>query len=355
MRLVYRPDWPEAADRLARWWRRESIGRPALGLTAPRDNAQYESLPRAPNLREHWTNPAYVIPRVVQSVRNTAWFAEACPVEWVNLGAVSQAGFLGTKVICAPQTIWHKPFVEEWTTYTPRHDPQNEWWQITLRLTEAMLNEAEGKWFVANADLAEAGDIMSALRGPQAFCMDLMESSRGAMERVRDEIVELLFYWYQELTTITARQQEGTSTWLRVWHPRRTTTAQCDFSCMISKEMFDEFLFPALARQTAWLDDVIYHLDGPGALQHIDTLLKLPNLRAIQWVPGEGAPKEADPVWRPLIRRIINAGIAVHLTVAPTEVEDLVREFPPEGLYLAVNCGSEREARELLVDVERWS
>jgi len=355
MRLSYRPDWDEAVERLDRWWSGEGLGRPAMSLTAPRDGAEWEAIPEPPTLWDYWTNPDYVIPRMERSVRNTAWFAEACPVEWVNMGAIAQAGLLGTRPVCHPTTVWHEPFVEDWWTYEPRLDPDNEWWRAKKRLIEAFLETADGKWFVAVGELADVGDVMSALRGPERLCVDLIEGPRERMVEVRDRIARLMLEVYERVTGMVNQYMPGTSTWLRVYHPGRTTTSQCDFSCMVSKAMFDEFIFPALSWQTSHMDGVIYHLDGPGALQHVETLLTLPNLRAIQWVPGSGEDVQAHPKWRPLLRRIIEAGKAVHLSVSPSEIEGLIADLPPEGLYLQVGCGSEREARELLADVERWS
>jgi hypothetical protein len=355
MRLSYRPDWDGAVERLDRWWRGESLGRPAMSVTAPKDGAEWETLPEAPDLWNHWTNPDYVVPRMERAARTTAYFAEACPVQWVNMGAIAQAGLLGTRPVCHPTTVWHEPFVEDWETYEPRLDPDNPWWLAKKRLIEACLEVADGKWFVAVGELAEVGDILSALRGPQQLCLDLIEDPRERLLYLRDRIAALMLEVYERVTGMVNAHMPGTSTWLGVYHPGRTTTSQCDFSCMISKAMFDEFLFPALAWETSHLDGVIYHLDGPGALQHVETLLTLPNLRAIQWVPGSGEEPQAHPKWRPLLRRIIEAGKAVHLSVSPAEVEDLLTDLPPEGLYLHVGCASEREARELVADVELWS
>jgi len=355
MRLSYRPDWEEAAERLGRWWAGEGLGRPAMCLTAPKDNAQWEDIPQAPDLWNYWTNPDYVIPRMERSARNTASFAEACPEEWVNLGAVAQAGFFGARPICHETTVWYEPFVDDWETYEPRLNQATEWWRITILLTEAFLEHAHVKWFVAVGEAAEAADIMSALRGPERLCLDLIDGPLERLKQVRDEIARLLTDVYDHMTGMVNRYMPGTSTWLRVWHPGHTTTGQCDFSCMISKPMFDDFVAPAIAWQMSHLDGVIYHLDGPGAVQHAETILAMPNLRGIQWVPGSGGAPQAHPKWRPLLKRIISAGKAVHLSVEAKDIEGLLVDLPPEGLYLQVGVGSEREARELLADVERWS
>jgi len=355
MELAYREDWPEAADRLARWWEGECLGRPAMQLTAPRDGAVWETLPEPPDIWEHWTNPRYVVPRTDQSIRNTAWSAEACPSAWVNLGPISMTGFLGTPVHVDERTVWQSPIVDDWRSYELRFDPANDWWQIAQRLTRALAEAAEGKWHVANADVVEPGDAMSYLRGPARLCLDLLDGPHEKLRRVRDELTEVMWSFYEDLTGIVRAHMPGTASWLGVWSPRRTATLQCDFSCMVSAEMFAEWFAPPLAELCRRLDHVIYHLDGPGALQHLDTLLSLPRLRAIQWVPGAGAEPQAHPKWRPLLRRIIDAGVRVHLYVAPDEIEGLLSDLPPEGLFLQTGCGSEAEAQDLLAHVERLS
>jgi hypothetical protein len=356
MELAYREDWPEAAERLARWWRREPLGRPAMQLTAPREGAVWEPLPEAPDLWAQWTDPAYVVPRCDQSIRCTAWYGEACPQAWVNLGPVSCAGYLGTGVHVRPDTVWQSAIVDDWEDYHPRFDPDNEWWQITVRLAEAMLAGAAGKWFVANADLGEPADIMSYLRTPQALCLDLAgDARRERLVEVRDGLTELLWGFYEKMTELVAGRMEGTSSWLGAWCPERTTTLQCDFSCMVSKAMFDDLLAPAIFELARRVDRVIYHLDGPEALQHVDTLLQMPNLRAIQWVPGSGAESAAHPRWRALLKRITSAGIGLHLAVAPGEIEGLLADLPADGLYLQTGVGSEQEARDLMRSVEGWA
>lgn len=356
MHLSYRPDWPEAADRLNRWWRREPLGRPAMHLTAPRDGAVWEPLPQAPDLWSQWTDPAYVVPRCDQSVRCTAWYGEACPQSWVNLGPVSCAGYLGTGIHVRPDTVWQSPIVTDWEDYEPRFDETNEWWQTTRRLTQAMADSAAGKWFVANADLGEPADVMSYLRGPQPLCLDLAGDVRRArLDDVAKALKELLWRCYLDLTALVSPAMTGTSSWLGAWCPGHTSTLQCDFSCMISRRLFDDLFAPAIFDLAGRLDHVIYHLDGPDALHHVDTLLQMPNLRAIQWVPGSGAESAAHPRWRPLLRRITAAGTGLHLTVSPTEIKDLLADLPSDGLYLQTGVGSESEARDLMAAVERWS
>ena len=76
---------------------------------------------------------------------------------------------------------------------------------------------------------------------------------------------------------------------------------QCDVSCMISKAMFDEFELPHLTSEIESVDASIYHLDGPDALQHKESICAIEKLDMIQWMPGEG---HYDKDWRELYEQI---------------------------------------------------
>jgi len=70
--------------------------------------------------------------------------------------------------------------------------------------------------------------------------------------------------------------------------------------------MFDEFVKPELAATCRRLSNTMYHLDGVGELNHLPSLLTIPELDAVQWVPGAGKP---DASWWPeVLLAIKNAG-----------------------------------------------
>ena len=97
----------------------------------------------------------------------------------------------------------------------------------------------------------------------------------------------------------------------------------------------------------------IFHLDGKGVARHVDQILELPNLRAIQWVQGVG---EDRPImqWIPLIKRIQAAGKGVVVDIAPEELEGFISELRPEGLYLCVATDSVEEEKAVLERVKKW-
>ena len=118
---------------------------------------------------------------------------------------------------------------------------------------------------------------------------------------------------------------------------------------MISPAMFREFVVPALTEQCEWLDYSMYHLDGTTALQHLDAILEIEPLDAIEWTPQSGLEGGGSPRWYDLYRRIKTAGKSVQAVgVTPAEVAPLIDAIGPEGLYITTRCATEAEARRLV-------
>ena len=86
---------------------------------------------------------------------------------------------------------------------------------------------------------------------------------------------------------------------------------QCDFCYMIGPEMFAKFVLPELRASCKKLTNSFYHLDGPGALPHLDALLDIPELKGIQWVPGDGQPDITR--WPEVYRKIRAAGKLIQI------------------------------------------
>jgi hypothetical protein len=94
-------------------------------------------------------------------------------------------------------------------------------------------------------------------------------------------------------------------------------------------------------------------VDGKGVARHIDLILELPKLNAIQWVQGLGAD---TPImqWVPLIKRIQAAGKSVVVDLTHAELEDFIAAVRPEGILLTMASEDEEEERAILKRVSQW-
>ena len=131
--------------------------------------------------------------------------------------------------------------------------------------------------------------------------------------------------------------------------PGKTAKLQSDASAMISPAMFDRFVAPAITAQCEWLDHSMFHLDGSQCLCHVDSLLSIEALGAIEWTPDPGVPCGGDTCWYDLYRRILDAGKSVQAVgVKADQVLPLLDSVGGKGLYILRVTGITD-----LADVER--
>jgi 5-methyltetrahydrofolate--homocysteine methyltransferase len=128
----------------------------------------------------------------------------------------------------------------------------------------------------------------------------------AAVKRVASELLELFHRFYEELADAMQADRHGYSDWSRIYCERPCHMLSSDFCYMIGPEMFDEFVKPTIEPSCRRLPRSFYHLDGPGQLPHLDSLLAIKELDGIQWVPGAGQP-ECDR-WPEVYARIRAAG-----------------------------------------------
>jgi len=355
---VYKDDTEACQRRVEAWWHHEMLNRAVVQVRAPRTSsvAPAENLPQTPEDVERWfLDPTQVIPRLKRELANTYFGGEAFPVLQPVMGRMVAitAAYLGCPLeFLNTETVWAHPIITDWGTRPAFHyNPDNPLWQKSLRLMRAAAEQADG-YFVGVPDLNGPTEILARLRGTQTLALDFYDHP----EHLKPALAEINRAWHrywQECIAIT-HPTGGYFFWMGIWSDVPTTDLQSDFSYLISSQMFDEYFLPFIAEQTELVPRTIYHLDGKGAIRHLDSLLKLPHLNGIQWVPGAGTQPAVE--WIPLLQRIQAAGKLVYVYCAPDHVEKLLKELNPEGLMMVVlGCESMDEAQALLENVETWS
>jgi hypothetical protein len=119
--------------------------------------------------------------------------------------------------------------------------------------------------------------------------------------------------------------------------------------------MFREFGVPALTSETNDVDAVVYHLDGPGALQHVEALCEIPRLGVILYVPHPGP--HSFEWWRhdrmPLYEQIdrLGKGQAFH-DVPLEDIKSLWRRFRSRQLYFFAHAESAAQVEDMIGELE---
>ncbi len=333
--LYYKEDWEEAQPRLVAWWQGEIIDRVALAVRAPRDHSlgETEDYPEPEDPFVYWTDPDYRIGRAERAFNRTTYLGEAFPFYAPEIGPGSMALYLGSQPTLDRRTVWYNPIWESLESPpTLRYDPDNEWWQRNLRLVRDGVRRGEGKYLVTLPDIIENLDVVASLRGTEPLLYDLSEHP-ASVHAAQRQILDLFFRYYDQVYDLVAPATPGggLASLFQVWGPGRVAKVQCDFVAMISPRMFEEFVGPYLEEQCRRLDYSVYHLDGPSCVCHVDALLAIPELDAIQWTPDAAAPGTGSPEWYDLYRKVRQDGKSLLLLgVEPEQVEPLVRALGPE-------------------------
>ena len=342
-------DWTAVKERWEAWWQREVVDRPVIRVTAPRDGeapAEYEQVdPEA-----KWTNVSTMVRRGLETVRATYYGGEALPICF-NGTSVGHALYFGCPVHYTDQASWVDP-----APLGPDGYPvltgwrESPWWRWTVETAVTFARSSEGRYFPLPWNGNHTGDILSAVRGIDNLMVDVAldpEWVRKAAQTVSDILIQVHEELWAHIQAETTGGIEGSCNHVGCWSPVRTWVFDCDISCMISQSAFNEIFLPPMVEAMQPVRHRVYHLDGPGAIRHLDALLALADLHAIEWVPGAGRDEDALS-WVSLIQRIQQASKGVVVTVPYRQVEAFLREVRPEGLCIQTSAPSEGEARNLL-------
>jgi len=345
---------PEDWDRIERdygaWWAGE-LDRPLVLLTGTEPDADLPEL--SGFLASHPDlSPEEICERRHAHLCATRFYGDAFPTWFINFGAGALAAFLGSKVNPDGHTVWFEPPEDlAMRDIDPAFDREGYWWRRVVDITRAAVERWDGLVAVSHTDIGGTLDVIASLRSTEGLLFDLADVPEE-VERVLWKVSDFWRQCYDELTPIIAARCRGTVPWAQSWSPRRTYMLQCDFCYMISPAMFERFVLPELTAVCDHLDDAFYHLDGPGAIPHLDMMLAIPSLKGIQWIPGAGNPEAAE--WLDLLRRIRDAGKLCQVFCSPEGALHVVRELGGKGFQLLIGGGFDADsAAALIQDIER--
>jgi len=356
--MIYKKDWDQARERWRAWWAGELLDRVVLQVTAPRKGTSGRHKWNWLNSFNHRRQPEAAREEFEQYCSNTFFGGESFPNLWINLGPGITAAYLGCTPQANAETIWFNPPPQEMTwEEVPALglDPENYWWKITRELTELAVQWAGNKFFAGMTDLNSVQDILCHLLGTQRMLYGLIDHP-DEFKQACNLVNDIWLACYDGLIGILQPRMQGSSNWMNIWFPGRGGDVQCDFSAMISPQMFEEFILPHLQVQCRRLEQTIYHMDGPGQIPHLEILLDIPELDGIQWVPGAGNPPVGSSGWFPMYRRIQQRGKKLVLQgMDKSEVETVLSSISSRGLLIETTCDSEDEARELIKKCQAWT
>ncbi len=355
MELECKPDFDMAMQRVNAWYEGEMIDRPPVRFSEHNSSfyqVQAEAGRSWGSLKERWFDAEYQVDLFLEMIAGRQFHGETFPVFSPNLGPGVYAAFHGSQLIFGEVTSWCEPLIHDWDDLTLlRFDPQNEYFRKIEELTCIALEKCPGRFMVGYTDLHGSLDCAADWLNRQELCMEMVMNPEKIHQMV--QIADRNFlYTFDYFDALLKKHGQISVTWLGVPSFGKMHIPSCDFATMISQEMFNDFYLPSLQREVKAMTHNVFHLDGKGVAQHLDSILSIPEINAIQWVQGVG---EDEPImqWLPLIRKIQAAGKSVIIDLKLNELEEFIANMNPRGLYLCLAADSEIQP-EIIKRLERW-
>lgn len=285
-----------------------------------------------------WLDVEFVVEEALAKMAQTDYVGDRFPIFWSNLGPEITATLYGCPLTFTESTSWSTPVVHDAADWerllTIPPDFANVYWQTMERMTDYALDRCAGRYIVGITDLHGNYDILAALRDPMQLCLDLMDCP-DLVAKAGMHVAEGYVAAFQRLYAQVATAGFGTTSWLPVYYKGPAYVPSSDFWCMVSPQVARDLIWPAILREIEPLERSIFHLDGPQALRHLDLLLELPHLNAVQWVYGAGRGPAAR--WIEVYRRIRQAGKSLQLIAQdPQDALTVLAALGPAGVLVSV-------------------
>lgn len=290
---------------------------------------------------------------LINNLDNMAFLGDALPSVFPNIGPDFFSVGFGGQLEFMPTTSHIIPFLTSLNEAEKlTFNFENPYNKIMEQLYELLIFNAKNNFLVQLPDLHSGADCLVGWRGPAELCMDIFDNSEKIKEllpRINHEFKKVFFHYYDKLKGADL----PCNSWIGLYSKTPYGVPSCDFSYMISPEQFDEFFLPALIEECKLLPRNIFHIDGPGVLNHLDSIMGLPNLQAVQWVYGAGNGSAKDHI--KTYKRCQKAGKLIQINTYAQDLDSLFEELEPEGVQIILCDIFNEEAGEYyLKRIQNW-
>lgn len=283
----------------------------------------------------------------IEHISGTKFLGDSYPYRFVNFGPGSMATYFGSDLGFDNATVWYKHLDKELADIDLTIDISNHWYNRIKSIQEALTTSLGNEAVVTYSDLGGNLDILASLRGSERLLYDLYDCP-DIVEKKVNEITTLWLRCFAEEHKRISKGKYGFAPWAPIYSSTKSTyMLQCDFSYMISPDMFERFVMPDITECCKYVEIPFFHLDGKGELPHLDLLLSIPKLRGVQWIPGAGQPEASE--WMEVLEKIRSAGKLVQIFNTLDGALKLKKEMNLDGFIIDLHLPkhfTEKDAQE---------
>ena len=324
--LEFCPNFPRIAQRHEAFWAHECIDRPLL-LSWMNTKSQRPTSKRLEFIREpeRWLHEKFL------DMRQCQWIGDSIPFIRVDFGPVIMTMLAGLEPKFVSDTTWYDHVINDDWSNAPdwQYDDQNDWMKLLVELLHLTARDAAGRYAVCTPNLGGTDEVLINFRGSAALCMDVIDQPEKIIEAVQAihpgwERTTALLY------DVILEHGAPLIQWQHLWSNQPHTLPSSDFNALIGPKDFKKLFMPDIEKRARTVGRASFHLDGPDAARHIDTLLDCDALDVIQFTPGDGkAPARS---WAKMFQKVQQRGKSCLIACGKDDVFPLCDVLKPEGL-----------------------
>lgn len=352
-----KPDYEKTRERIEAFWEFDVLDRPVVMFHLPKPAEERIPLPATHHAdpAARWMDTAYQAEIALASLSNQIYLGDTLPIAYPNLGPEVFSAFYGCPLHFGEYgTSWSDPILHDWEIADQiQIDWNSPYLAKLIEMTDALLEIGKGKFVVGMPDWHPGADCVAAFRDPQNLAIDMI-TNKADVIRLLDRITIDYFRIYDLFYNKLRGARMPITSWTPLVSEGKYYIPSNDFSIMVSKQMYDEVFLPGIIAECQFLDRSIYHLDGPGALRHLDSILAIPELNALQWVFGAG--NEGFHKWVHVYKKAQSLHKGIQVTCRIDEINQVMETLSPRGMFLMVDGVSDLDtAHNLLKTLENWT
>ncbi|WP_153307502.1 hypothetical protein [Desulfospira joergensenii] len=327
----------ECIERHRAFWENDSIGVPLVFAIA--ENPEFIPKPWvSQKTRKEWDLfPDWHVNRVNNYLNGTCFLADAIPVASLTVGL----DITNTAVLAGGDYDYSSTqnFIDfksggfKLDNPIPLFTPNNALVKDLECCYDKVIHTVKDRAMVNTPTTLDALSSIYGMCGSKTLLTDLVCKKKLIKKRV-EEMTEVYLQFYDYFYAYLKEKGYGESaSWFQVFAEGKFESVRCDFSVMISEDMFKEFVIPELVQVCDHMDYSMFNMCSVKHARFVDALADIQSLTGIFWNPEPYIEGVKD--YLHVLKKIKKRGLC--LEVVCHSVEDAVivaRELGPDGLYV---------------------
>lgn len=342
-------DVKEKIDRFKAFWLRENQDRPLLAVTGsyyPEETLQSLGVTSGPLCPQDVDIDVFVehcdrqYGQWAQHMGDGIW--AATPLWGVPWGQA----ILGRNVFVGDGSIWNDHAKVSWDEIDRVCRLENNaWLDLLLEMAERQAIRADGRYPMSTLITPGILVILSEMRGMADLVYDVVDQAervQWAMRRLTEAFLLVLDAYFQRIPAWYGGYGSHTR---GVWAPGRLIEFDEDSNYLLTPDMQRQFVMPSHRMMVENVPYAYCHLHST-QLHALDNLLADDSIRYYELCPDEGYDL-AEII--AVLRKILQRGrcVITHAFFSADQVNQMIDDLPPEGLYIGMRATSVEQAAEM--------